>query len=307
MSSSGKGRFARLLDRLTGARRKARKAAARARLERLESRLDYLEGVRAQWERSLPQLLRQGDNVAKLSDDVVKCNDADAKLNMAHAELKATTERVFGQLSASVQQIWLRLDVVREETLLEIRYGAQQEPAREAKILDPAKLARLSEVGLRLNLGCGHIPLDDFLNVDMRDLPGVDVVAQVGDLPFEPDTIHEIHSAHMLEHFPQEELKRRLLPHWFSRIAPGGAFRAIVPDGAAMLKGVSDGSYSFEDFRAVLFGGQEYDGDFHFNMFTPESLAALLRNAGFVDVRCLDSARRNGRCFEFEITAIKPR
>ena len=46
----------------------------------------------------------------------------------------------------------------------------------------------------------------------MRDLPGVDVVAKAGDLPFEPGSVDEIYSAHLLEHFPQEAMRRRLLP-----------------------------------------------------------------------------------------------
>ena len=51
----------------------------------------------------------------------------------------------------------------------------------------------------------------------------------------EPGTLRELRSSHLLEHFPQEELRRRLLPYWFSLLAPGGRFTAIVPDGEAMV------------------------------------------------------------------------
>jgi len=87
---------------------------------------------------------------------------------------------------------------------------------------------------------------------------------------------------------------------------PGGAFRAVVPDGEAMLAGVAGGNYSFSDFREVLFGAQDYDGDFHFNLFTPDSLCGLLEEAGFKDIRVNARARPNGKCFEFEISAVKP-
>ena len=62
---------------------------------------------------------------------------------------------------------------------------------------------------------------------------------------------------------------------------------------------------SFDEFRTVVFGGQEYDGDFHYNLLTPDSLAGLLNNAGFSDVVVVDRGRRNGLCLEFEITAVR--
>ena len=62
----------------------------------------------------------------------------------------------------------------------------------------------------------------DYVNIDMRELPGVDVVAPIDQLPFDDGTVAEIHSAHVLEHFPQEDLQRRLLPYWRDKLRPGG-------------------------------------------------------------------------------------
>jgi predicted SAM-dependent methyltransferase len=155
-----------------------------------------------------------------------------------------------------------------------------------------------------LNLGCGHVPLDGFVNVDMRGLPGVDIIAPVDDIPVGPGTVSEIFSSHLLEHFPQEALRRNLLPYWSSLLAPGGLFRAVVPDGEAMLAKAAEGSYPFHDFREVLFGSQDYTGDFHYNMFTPDSLAELLTEAGFKDIAVTARGRQNGRCYEFEIAAV---
>jgi hypothetical protein len=156
-----------------------------------------------------------------------------------------------------------------------------------------------------LNLGCGHIPLPGYLNVDRRELPGVDIVAEVGDLPLDPGEADEVHSAHLLEHFPQEQLRRQLLPYWYGLLKKSGVFTAIVPDAEAMIREYSAGAYPYGDLREVMYGGQDYDGDFHFNMFTPGSLAELLREAGFDDVQVIESGRRNGACFEFELSARK--
>jgi predicted SAM-dependent methyltransferase len=140
----------------------------------------------------------------------------------------------------------------------------------------------------------------------MRRLPGVDVVAPLDRLPYEPESVDEIFSAHVLEHFPQAALERQLLPYWLSMLAPGGVFRGVVPDVDAMIDQYRDGSISFEELRQVVYGGQEYEGDFHNTAFTPESLSALLTDAGFVDVELVERGRVNGACLEFELTARRP-
>ena len=220
-----------------------------------------------------------------------------------------SVRRNLEQTSESVAATWERIEFVRCEMLYEMKYGRISGASAsnvEARIVALKKVAAARQFGLKLNLGCGHIPLEGYVNVDRRELPGVDVVADLGDLPFEQGGVQEISSAHVLEHFPQEMLRRRLLPFWRALLMPGGVFRAVVPDGEAMLAGVAAGSYSFSNFREVLFGAQDYDGDFHFNLFTPDSLCGLLEEAGFRDIQVNARARPNGKCFEFEVSAVKP-
>jgi len=159
--------------------------------------------------------------------------------------------------------------------------------------------------GLRLNVGCGHIPLNDYVNIDSRHLPGVDIVADAGAIGVEFASVTEIFSSHLLEHFPMEALKRRILPHWNALLLSGGRLRAIVPDGDAMIQQCASGEYSFAEFREALFGAQDYQGDFHFNLFTPESLSVILAAAGYHNIEVPVRGRRNGQCFEFEIAATK--
>lgn len=207
---------------------------------------------------------------------------------------------------------WLntRVETIRAEMLHELRYGRESpgaSPAAETEIkvvregsLDPDRGP------IRLNLGCGHIPMADYVNVDMRELPGVDVVAPVDDIPVEKAQVEEIFSAHVLEHFPEMELTRRLLPYWFSLLRPGGVFRAVVPDLPSMIDQYTRGEIDFQALRLVAYGGQEYEGDFHFTAFTTDSLTEHLTNAGFDDVEVLATGRPNGDCLEFEIAARRP-
>lgn len=56
---------------------------------------------------------------------------------------------------------------------------------------------------LRLNVGCGRDTRDDWVNIDVYDAPGVDVVCDLDDhpkLPFDNDTVDEIYASHLIEH-----------------------------------------------------------------------------------------------------------
>jgi predicted SAM-dependent methyltransferase len=216
----------------------------------------------------------------------------------------------------AITALWERIEMVRRELLFELRYsfeaggsvgdGSLTAEVGEPRIVDQAKVEAMAAEGLRVNLGCGHIALEGYVNVDMRELPGVDVVASVDRLPFEPASVAEVFSAHVLEHFPLEQLRRQLLPYWVGLLRPGGVFRAIVPDSEAMVRRYEAGEMPFEQFREVFFGGQEYEGDFHFNMFTAEFLGELLREAGLVEVEVEAEDQPNGLCYEFQIAATRP-
>jgi SAM-dependent methyltransferase len=224
------------------------------------------------------------------------------------AHVNKRLDELGGLLAERIAAVERRSEFIRREVLFEARYGGQEKglaSAVESTVVSTEKLAAAAD-NVRLNLGCGHIPVEDFLNVDARPLDGVDIVAEVGDLPFEPATVAHIHSAHLLEHFPVEELTRRLLPYWCRLLRPGGTFSAVVPDSETMIEEYAAGRFSFDDLRLVTYGEQEYDGDFHFNMFSKASLCELLGAVGFTDVKVVESGRRNGACYEMEIEARRP-
>jgi hypothetical protein len=201
-----------------------------------------------------------------------------------------------------------RLEFVRKEILFELRYKPHErtsEAGVEPSILNREKLDRMDDA-VRLNLGAGHLSKSEYLNVDTRALDGIDVIADVRSLPFDPDSLAEIYSAHVLEHFPVEELTRVLLPYWVSLLRPGGEFVAVVPDMETMIAEYSAGRLEFEELRDVMYGSQEYDGNFHFNGFSQASIRALFEAAGLTEVNLRVSGRRNGLCYEMEIAGVRP-
>lgn len=288
------------------------------------------ESLRANFSNLTRAWMRQQHELARLSElaDAHKCEyeqrleqskaaacSAQTKAVEVERQLHEDIDGRGARVDDTLRYLLERVEFVRRELMFELRYGggsagapsARTSHTLEPRILAADKISAAREAKeMRVNLGCGHITAPGYINVDMRNLPGVDVVAEVGNLPFEPDSLDEISSTHLLEHFPQEELRRRLLPYWRGLLKPRGLFRAVTPDGAAMLTHAADGSYAFSDFREVLFGSQDYEGDFHFNLLTPHSLRELVQDAGFVDVDIPAQGRRNGQCFEFELTANAP-
>jgi len=176
----------------------------------------------------------------------------------------------------------------------------------EPRIVDPEKYAqRLSEMKdqVKINLGCGETPLPDYLNIDFRQLPEVDVVADVHRLPFDPGTVFEISSAHLIEHFREYHSRVNLLPYWKNLLKPDGQLRTICPNWAAMLEQLNSGVMSLELFKRITFGAQDYEGDDHFAMYTPETLERLFLDAGFRHVEKIVLDRMNGGCPEMELVA----
>jgi len=88
-----------------------------------------------------------------------------------------------------------------------------------------------SEVGSRtqrLNLGCGEDTREEWINVDMIDLPGVDEQVNLETLPwpFADDAFTHVEAKHILEHLPEPVAA-------FAEIA-----RVLKPKGGGVL-GVS--------------------------------------------------------------------
>lgn len=281
----------------------------REQTQRLQSELD----ARVASAEQMRELIEQASRNALARIEAVRgeVEAVQARQEAAAGQLGSTSAQAAG-LAESVQYLLGRVEFVRRELMFEMRYGATdpsqdgQQITAKSEILEPAKVeAARQGSGIRLNLGCGHVPLPGYLNVDRRALPGVDVVAEVDQLPFAKGEVAEICSAHLLEHFPLEQLRRELLPYWVSLLRPDGVFRAIVPDGANMARAYVSQEYSFENLRQVTFGGQDYDGDFHYNMFSTESLSQILRDAGFNRIEVVAENRENGGCKEFEIVAAR--
>lgn len=231
--------------------------------------------------------------------------------NARHLDnLNKRTNEKLGWLSTDNDNLRQRIEFVRQELMFELRRFIE-EPKRDTQkalanpplIINHKKLAASGPK--RLNVGCGHVLRADYINVDGRELPGVDVVCDVLDMPAELSGVDEIYAAHLVEHFSELTLRTHVLPYWLSRLKPGGQLVLVAPNADAMMRRYCAGEIGFEQVKEVLFGGQEYEGDFHYNMLSPEAMKPLLSSTGFEGVELVAAERPNGACVEFEIRAVK--
>lgn len=155
-----------------------------------------------------------------------------------------------------------------------------------------------------MNLGCGRDIRPDYTNVDIREHPGVDLVADLSQLPwpFATDSCEEIMMLDFLEHFPYAKTLP-ILMECFRVLRQGGRLVVQVPDaeilGAVLsrrgtfqcnrcgewMRGTDGDEYDRacpgcgQPYEEVLeaavrrmFGGQDYMGNFHHVCFTFSSL-----------------------------------
>lgn len=194
--------------------------------------------------------------------------------------------------------------IQNEMTRSELAYRLNAQLSQEPVIVNQAKL-QSNINNLRLNLGCGFGIIPEYINVDQREISGIDVIADISKLPFEEKTISEIFSAHVIEHFTEYDFKNHILPYWYSLLKDGGKIVVICPDAKSMVLDYANGNFPWENLRKVTYGAQDYAGNYHYNMYTPESLCEILSNCGFINATVVAKKRVNGLCYEMEIHAFK--
>lgn len=196
------------------------------------------------------------------------------------------------------------VDGFKSEVLAEIndtRSRTKEKEQAKTEIINK----RRAETLKKINIGSGRDVREDYVNVDHRALAGVDVVADVLDLPFKSGSLDEVLASHVAEHFTQRNFSK-ILAYWYSLLKKGGSVRLIVPNIDAMARGYARGEVTWDQLRSVALGGQDYASDFHFNHFSIDSMRALVNSvvpeAKFTVV---EPARRNGESLEMEVLITK--
>lgn len=133
---------------------------------------------------------------------------------------------------------------------------------------------------MKLHLGCGDKHLEGYTNIDIRYLPGVDKIDNIRFLRrYSSNSVKEIYACHVLEHFSRWEYES-VLSRWFEILIPGGLLKIAVPDFEAILKTYMNGT-KLKTLLGLLYGGQDYDENFHYVIWDFETMKNDLTKVGF--------------------------
>ena len=126
----------------------------------------------------------------------------------------------------------------------------------------------------RLNLGCGHEPIQGYVNIDSYAVEA-DVHGDFRQLTYRD--VDEILLSHVLEHLPwrHTQLVLNKLHGW---LRDGGELLIEVPD----MELITAEAMGNPDWVRYLYGSQEHEGEYHRSGFTIPILEQKLRTAGFM-------------------------
>lgn len=139
---------------------------------------------------------------------------------------------------------------------------------------------------VRLDICGGAYPLgEDYFNVDIKAIPGVDVVTDISrGLPFRSESADEISSCGTLEHFSRSEIEA-ILSEFFRVMKKGGLLKIGVPDFQGIFNAYSLGKIDLELANQYLYGRAKDAYDLHRTAFDFEGLFGLLKDTGFSRIR----------------------
>ena len=172
-----------------------------------------------------------------------------------------------------------------------------------ARRLRPGRTRRIAQQlvasgkPIRLEIGSGpRKGFEDWVSLDLT--PGSTLLHDLTKpLPFPDDSVAEIYSSHVLEHFTYPTQLLPLLRECRRVLAPGGRFSSAVPNARRYLEAYFDPEHfdrgtfcGFDvglDYRSRIdvVNFIAYLGGEHKFMFDEENLPRVIEQAGFRDVR----------------------
>lgn len=219
-----------------------------------------------------------------------------ALANPQEVESRVGRAQEYIQLHHSSEAIADQWQALLERTLAEIDAALDLSLTQPTSPL-PSSSARQPQESLRLNLGCGDKLLPGYVNVDVaasRLDKRPDVLCDLHSLtPFTSDCAEEILAVHVIEHFWRWEVID-ILKEWARVLKPGGkiilecpnlisACQEFLADPERAAGGGPEGQRSMW----VFYGDPKWRDPLmvHRWGYTPQSLKAVLMEAGFVNVR----------------------
>lgn len=149
---------------------------------------------------------------------------------------------------------------------------------------------------IKLNIGSNTVRFEGFKNVDIRDIPEVDIVDEVSELKKIKDNSVSYIKAHaILEHFAPD-MTSKILKNWVSKLKSGGEIEISVPDGELIF----DRYLNIEPYKGnwghlvhSIFGSMEHLREWHgkdaelymhHTLFSQDYLRQYMEKAGLTEI-----------------------
>ena len=144
---------------------------------------------------------------------------------------------------------------------------------------------------MKLNIGCGSVLLDGFINVDAALDPKNEVKPDIicnlkeSPLPFKAAEAETIHAMHIIEHIEQGYWPG-IFAEFHRVLRTEGTLILAYPEFEVCAKNFLENYKGARDFwRMTLYGRQSYLGDYHVvPMRTPEVIT-YLQSYGFDNIK----------------------
>jgi len=146
---------------------------------------------------------------------------------------------------------------------------------------------------MKLNVGCGTDIREEYINLDIRELPGVDIVCNMMDeeIPLPEESCDKILAKDILEHFPLDKTDM-IITKWWELLKPRATLHIQVPNTLLNVlqwikgetKTLKKTQHITERFSQLIYGKQDYPGNFHYQLFDESRLEMVLKKNGFGDM-----------------------
>jgi len=139
--------------------------------------------------------------------------------------------------------------------------------------------------GIKLNIGSYYMYIDGFINIDIKDNIGADLICDVRNLNshFQPNTVDMILSSHNLEHVTKED-GLKVLNIFHQILKDKGILILEVPDCENLDEKLKDGNIDKDLYNTCKHGCPSEFGQKHEMEYTRESLKKLLEESGFKSI-----------------------
>lgn len=140
---------------------------------------------------------------------------------------------------------------------------------------------------VKLNLGAGNVVLPDYINIDIREMSGIDLVSNISELSFiSNEMVDQIYTSHALEHVSHQSVLK-VIDEWYRVLKPGGRLTLCVPDFDKIINIYRQTNNNIWNIKSPLMGEQDYSDNVHYSVYNFEYLEEILKHVGFKTVRKL--------------------